>query len=973
MTTRTEAGAEKTFASALLPWIIAGLLAVVYLLTLDHWLSIKSLQAVARASGQTSTPDVFSPLFTLVTSPFRWLPETAVPLALNLFSLLCAFFVLVLLARCVALLPHDRTEKQRERQSSSFALLSLPTAWIPVVLAVLVCGLQLTFWENATTSSAGMFDLVLFAYSVRCLLEYRISKEESWLLRAAVVYAAGATDTWVMIMLFPALLAAIIWIKGLSFFQLRFIARLFLCFLAGLLFYLYLPLLHLKNNGTFWIPLKQNFSSQFYVVEYIFRYTPHYVQLVLILTSLLPILVIGIRWRSSFGDTSQIGAALATWVFHITHVALLGLCIWAAFDPAFSLRDPAGRFEVLSNYRDSYLPFYFLGAITIGYLSGYFLLVFGPAIRRGRRVVPAQKFLKNLSTGAICALLVLAPLGLLYKNVPYIKFANGPMLRNYAAQLTEHLPANGVLLSDTSGSLLLARAALARAGKTADYLFLDTRALKSAAYYRFQTRQRPDLWPQLPTNSNPNAVLSDVGVVHLVKSLAEKHPVYYLHPSFGYYFEIFYPVPHGLVRELKLYPTNQAVSPPPLSEAVIAENEAFWKQHDAELDTLLPLVSPPAPTTNVTFRQKFMDRLHIPFEKNFPALQMGSVYSRALNNWGVEAQRLGRLDAAAAHFDEATQLFPENVVAKANLDFNQKLRKGQRVPVDNLDAFESRFGKFNGWEATLNRDGIFDEPTGCVAQGVVFARGRLDREATQNFERALELAPESLLARMWLGRLYVVLGMADKAFPLVDHLKAHTNAFVASAINLADVFQVELAATYVTRDSDKVQQLIKKVVSPNPPDPALLETASRVCVYYGDYTNSIVIADKQLELNPDNVSVLIGKAFGHIQLNDYKDAIPPLTKALSLQPTNSPALYSRAVSYFETGKLDESQRDYEALQKLNPKTYPAYHGLGEIAFRKKDTNAAIRFFEQDYAYAPPGSAESQFATNRLKTLRTGAP
>src|SRR6185437_3849942 len=61
----------------------------------------------------------------------------------------------------------------------------------PPVLATLACGLQLTFWENATTLSSGMLDLLLFAYSVRCLLEYRISKQESWILRAAVVYALG--------------------------------------------------------------------------------------------------------------------------------------------------------------------------------------------------------------------------------------------------------------------------------------------------------------------------------------------------------------------------------------------------------------------------------------------------------------------------------------------------------------------------------------------------------------------------------------------------------------------------------------------------------------------------------------------------------------------------------------------------------------------------------------------------------------
>ena len=75
---------------------------------------------------------------------------------------------LALLARSVALLPHDRTHDQRQKERSEFSLLSIRAAWLPPVLAALVCGLQLTFWENATgCASAEMFDLLLFAYVIR--------------------------------------------------------------------------------------------------------------------------------------------------------------------------------------------------------------------------------------------------------------------------------------------------------------------------------------------------------------------------------------------------------------------------------------------------------------------------------------------------------------------------------------------------------------------------------------------------------------------------------------------------------------------------------------------------------------------------------------------------------------------------------------------------------------------------------------
>ncbi|HWD93400.1 MAG TPA: tetratricopeptide repeat protein [Verrucomicrobiae bacterium] len=972
MTTRTEAGAEKSFVSTLLPWIVAAFVAVIYLLTVNHWLSFRNMQFVARATGQTWTAQTYWPVFILVTSPFRWLPHTWVPLAMNLFSVGCAFLALALLARCVALMPHDRTQKQRERQHGSLALLSIPTAWIPPVLAVLVCGLQLTFWERATVLSTGMFDLVLFAYCVRCLLEYRIDKRESWLLRAAVIYAAAATDNWVLIVLFPAFLAALIWIRGFTFFQLRFLARLFLCLLAGLLVYLYLPLVHLASDGYFWLPLKQNLNAEISeVMLLVTRYTPHHAQLQLVLTSLVPLLVIGIRWRSSFGDTSQVGVTLATWILHLAYAALLIACIGGAFDTGFGLRDAAEKFPFLDANRERFLPLVFLSALSIGYLSGYFLLVFKPLTRRGRR--PTGQVIYGVSVSIICILLVLTPVGLLYKNVPAIRITNGPAMRNYASMLTEHLPDQAVVLSDNSISLLIAESWLARSGRDKNFIFLETHSLRFPPYYRYLVRKHPGVLPALSTNITDADVISDGDALGLLASLQQKRPVYYLQPSFGYYFEAFYPVPHGLTYELKRFSTNTAITPPPLTEAVFAENEAFWKLHDSDVRALLPWIAAPVSEADFTPRQRWMDQMHIPYEKSPDALELGAVYSRALNTWGVHAQRMGRLESAGANFSQALQLSPDNVVARANADFNKKLRNGERAPADNLTAFETEFGKYSNWQQLLGSDGLFDEPTGCLAEGIVFARGRLDREAAQNFERTLALAPDSVLARLWLARIYLSSREPAKAFPLIDGLKARTNLFADAAITTADVSQVELAAYYANKEMGRARELIQNVVSRQPPEPAMLDAVSKTCVFYRDYTNALPVVKKQLELNPNDLNQLINVAFIQIQMRNFDDAIPPLSKAISLQSTNSAALFCRADAYLESGKLDEAQHDYEALQKLNPKAYPVYHGLAEIAYRKKDTNAAIRYYELDLANVQTNSPEAKFATDRIKSLKPGAP
>ena len=145
MTTARELRPEQRFVPGLLPWLVAAGALMLYLLTFNHWVSISSLSQTARVAGWTWQPQLSGPLYWLLTLPFGLLPAGATPAALNLFSLVCAVLTLALLARSVALLPHDRTEAQRIRERSETAMLTARSAWIPPILAALLCGLQLTF------------------------------------------------------------------------------------------------------------------------------------------------------------------------------------------------------------------------------------------------------------------------------------------------------------------------------------------------------------------------------------------------------------------------------------------------------------------------------------------------------------------------------------------------------------------------------------------------------------------------------------------------------------------------------------------------------------------------------------------------------------------------------------------------------------------------------------------------------------
>ena len=93
---------------------------------------------------------------------------------------------------------------------------------------------------------------------------------------------------------------------------------------------------------TFWEALKVSLVPQYSVLKFYFFCCLHPSQylefLALLLAYLMPVFVMAIRWKSSFGDHSQIGMALTSFLFHLVCAAFLVLCVWMAFDPPFSPR-----------------------------------------------------------------------------------------------------------------------------------------------------------------------------------------------------------------------------------------------------------------------------------------------------------------------------------------------------------------------------------------------------------------------------------------------------------------------------------------------------------------------------------------------------------------------------------------------------------------------------------------------------------
>lgn len=982
--TAQEVSPEKKFVPAILPWLVAGVALAVYLLTLNHWVSFRSLAEVMRASGWNWQPELNGPVFWLVTLPFRWLPAAAIPVALNLFAAVCAALTLALLVRTVALLPRDRTEAQRSRERSEFALLSIRAAWLPPVLAAVACGLQLTFWENATAGSREIFDVLLLAYVIRCLLEYRLEERESWLFRASLVYGAAMANDWAMVAFFPLFLGAMVWIKGRSFFRAEFLGRMFVLGVAGLSLYLLLPLVN-AFSGTgqigFWPALRANLAGQKQMILFlpynksvllhgIDAFHADRPLWVLGLPTLLPVLLMGIRWPRFFGDLSKLGITLNRFIFHFAHTVFFVVCLWVMLDPEkFSPRHLLPELPLLS--------LYYLAAISVGYYSGYVLLVFGAKPAGRLRTVPAyMPLVDGAAVALVWVLLFAAPLMLFYRNLPQVRTTNGPMVRRFATAMTENLPKEPlVLLSDDSLRLMLVRSALTQSGRSDNCLFLDTEALIWPEYHRFLNRKHPQLWGSVP--KGPKQV-TDLELIRLVGSLAQTNRLYYLHPSFGYYFEVFYPSPHGLVYELSFYPTNALLAALP-SKELLAQNAGFWDQFD-EI-TLKPLLeSLPAAAARANGPlQRLAQFAHLGQEQNPQAALLAKYCSRSLDAWAVDLQRAGQLAQAGAWFKRALDFNPDNAIAQANFEYNANLQAGRNNAITSSKSLEEQFRKYHSWDQVIRENGPFDEPSFCYAQGWAFLQGSNYRQSAQEFDRVRSLSPDNIPSRLLLARIATTVRLPDEALKVVHEIRSAPGLFKLDHTNELQLLSVELAADLAKGDSQNADNATLAAMRKYPGDSDVMAAAAKAYMDFGLYSNALTAIEEHLKWKPNDQVALLNKGNACLQLKAFPQAVDALTQVLQAETNETSkirylALFMRAKAFLNTDRLEEAQRDDEILQKALPTEYPVYYDLGEIAYRRKDAKTAIEQYRRYLANAPTNlSNEIQFVSQRLEQLKQASP
>jgi len=930
----------RPFVARFLPWLLGAAFLVLYLSTLHPWVGVTNAALVAQLGGWDSDLAFTEPVLWLLTRPLRWLPPGAFPLAINGLAAVFGALVLVLLARSVALLPQDRMREQRVRGHGENPVLHIRLAWVPVVFAAGLLGLQRTFWEQATLQTGEMLDLLLFASAVAALVEYRLDLRERWLWMTAFAVGAGISNNWSMIAFAPFFLLAVIWLRGWSFFEAGFLGRMTLFGLAGLSLYLILPIgasLSGASDLGFWQSLRANLTLQ---KAYLLG-VPRGRGLLLGLVMVLPLGLVAIRWQGAKGSSLERIAGVAAIV--MLQLMWLVLAVFLAFDPAFSPR----RLMYLDQGSGelALLTFSFCSALAAGYFAGWFLLVGGTDPEKNwDRPNPALQWLGRAAAGLVVAAAVAVPAALAARNYAAVQAQNSVATRDLALALAEGLPATPalVLSDDPMATRLLAAELSQRPGAPA-HVIVDTRRGPDPRYRKWLAARHGAAMPGLQAFGDAKENVAGV-LLDLVSSAATNGHICYLNPSFGFFFEWIWNAPEGVLFTAGAVPEEFAMPSPPM----------------AALDAALGVWSRQAPRWEPVVR---MRELGAP-----DARDLGGFWSRAANALGVGLQRAGKLSDAGQVFRDARRINPDNVLARVNSQVNAELAAGKTVGT-NLTEQMSQLPLV----PTLNKDGPIDEPYALLNYGraLLSSTDRLPRQAWEALHRSLELVPGSLDAAFGEVEALIQGRKLDAARRQLDELaNAHPDKSLGRD-DFAARMRLEVYYALARGDAQTAEKLLDSVRGQFGNDTSLLDLLSQLYISQERYNEAIPLLEHWRKLRLDDPPATIRLAAILIERRQFDQALRALDQFLSQKPDYRPAQINRAICLLLMGRLDDSRREYLGLLEKMPDEPRLHFGLGEIASRRNNTNEALSYFNKYLEHAPTNTTEYAEVSSRVHTMRGG--
>ena len=222
------------------------------------------------------------------------------------------------------------------------------------------------------------------------------------------------------------------------------------------------------------------------------------------------------------------------------------------------------------------------------------------------------------------------------------------------------------------------------------------------------------------------------------------------------------------------------------------------------------------------------------------------------------------------------------------------------------------------------------------------AAGELE-QARQEFERALAIRYDFVMARLELARMEIARGDYEAA------MKTAEEALKTDRSNLSAKI-IESAALLGQKKTAEARQLLEGLRLQTPNSPDVVYQLGGVSLIEKKYKEADEEFRRTYELNPSNIRGMTGLVESDLEQNKSDAAIQTLKEELARNPERNDMKLLLADVEVRVGKFDDAVADYQAILDKMGKDSKArariYVRLGEAYRRKGDPAGAIQAFQK---------------------------
>ena len=120
----------------------------------------------------------------------------------------------------------------------------------------------------------------------------------------------------------------------------------------------------------------------------------------------------------------------------------------------------------------------------------------------------------------------------------------------------------------------------------------------------------------------------------------------------------------------------------------------------------------------------------------------------------------------------------------------------------------------------------------------------------------------------------------------------------------------------------------------------------------GNYKEAIELAEKAIELGPENFHAWHVKGYGLQKLSLHEKAISALNGALSINPSYCPALFEKALAFSELGRYEEAIAACDQALRIKPDFHQALTNKGRSLSDLSRYEEAIAAYDQALYFEP---------------------